>query len=758
MKIHNVMNQSLTKYAKTVIGSAVVAASMISQSVMSQSLEAADAARMAGQQNRAQVILEQLIQQSEMDKQTMRAKGMLAAMLMTNLEFDEAAEQLRQAREVSTRNEWDDVTAELANYQGLYFQKLGQRSQALDAYNQSRTFATRAGLPDIEHQAILNIGLLHEQSDDQELAKASLSVLTESLQKNSSANAAHWLGAGKLALNLSQANALELLQQGLLLADEQKDVFSQSIAYGYLGHLYELAGKSSDAINLTDKAMNYAVQGDFGNLMVQWEWQRGRLFADQGDNERALSAFRRAVIHVEANRQDIPVEYSGGRSSFRETLGPLYADLSRSLIDNASGKTVGQQQALYKEARQSIELIKRTELEDYFNNRCALSAVDDVVLDDIGQFTASLYPIIFDDRLDLLVSINGNISHHTVDVNRATLSAYATTLATNLREKKDFSLQAQKLYEWLVAPVEAQLKREKIQTVVFLPDSVLRLIPLGMLNSGQNYLIEDYAVVTSPGLSIFDPQKTDKRQYSALLAGMSTPGNVVKDLPNDVLGSLLPDSAKYRDMKTRALDAGTEKVARSLSGQALLEMQQALSIPGVEREVDSLARVMPAKTLLNEGFTKATLVNAMVNEPFKVVHIASHGVFGNSAENSFIMAHDQIISMNELETILYSDKFKDQPIELITLSACQTAEGDDRAPLGISGVALQAKVRSALGSLWSISDEGTVKFMELFYANLMTGSMTKSEAVRRAQIEMSKDDRFAHPYYWSPFVLIGNWL
>jgi len=140
------------------------------------------------------------------------------------------------------------------------------------------------------------------------------------------------------------------------------------------------------------------------------------------------------------------------------------------------------------------------------------------------------------------------------------------------------------------------------------------------------------------------------------------------------------------------------------------------------------------------------------------VHIASHGVFGSDANSSFIMAHDQIINMNELEKILYSEKFKDKPVELITLSACQTAEGDDRAPLGISGVALQAKVRSAMGSLWSISDEATVKFMQLFYQNLMSGKMSKAEALQDAQRRFVTDEEFSHPYYWSPFILIGNWL
>lgn len=736
----------------------VVASAFLSLPLNADTLSDADLARQNGRFTDAQIMLESMVEKGGQARADVRALGLLAYLNIVNLDFKNAEKLLERASSIASSKDWPEVKAELANYQGLYHQKLGQYDAALNAYKSGVNIAANAGLSDIEHQAMLNVALLHDQFNKSGDADAQLELLAASLANNSSANAPHWLGAGKLAMLYGKDNAFDLLNKGRELADQQNDVFSQSIANGYLGNLYEKAGKTADALALTDVAISYAQQGDFGNLMVQWEWQRGRIFSDQSDSKRSLAALRRAVLHVEASRQDIPVEYSGGRSSFRETLGPLYSDLARSLLDVAAMSSGEQQQSLYREARQSVELIKRTELEDYFNNRCALNGVDEVVLDNIGQHTASLYPIIFEDRLDILLSINGAISHFSSQVNRSTLSAYSNALASNLREQSDFKLQAQKLYEWIVAPVKPSLDRANIDTIVFLPDGVLRLVPLGMLNSGNNYLIEDFAVVTSPGLSVFDPQPTDHSNFSALLAGLSKPGNVVKDLPNEVLGGLLPKSTSFDDLRSRALANSSNKVAVSMSDNAVSALQDQLAIPGVEREMNRLSAVLPAKTLLNETFTKSNLVNTLMGSPYKVVHVASHGVFGNSAENSFIMAHDQVISMNELESILYSEKFKDDPIELITLSACQTAEGDDRAPLGISGVALKAKVRSAMGSLWSISDDATVKFMEQFYGNLMSGKMTKSEALRNAQISFIKDGEFSHPYFWSPFILIGNWL
>jgi CHAT domain-containing protein len=140
------------------------------------------------------------------------------------------------------------------------------------------------------------------------------------------------------------------------------------------------------------------------------------------------------------------------------------------------------------------------------------------------------------------------------------------------------------------------------------------------------------------------------------------------------------------------------------------------------------------------------------------VHIASHGVFGKTADTSFLMAYDGVINIDELEKLLKSDKFSKQPVELLTLSACQTAEGDDRAPLGLSGIALKAKVRSALGTLWPVSDEAASQLMAEFYKALSKPGISKVQALRQAQIILLKQKKLENPFYWSPFILAGNWL
>ena len=123
------------------------------------------------------------------------------------------------------------------------------------------------------------------------------------------------------------------------------------------------------------------------------------------------------------------------------------------------------------------------------------------------------------------------------------------------------------------------------------------------------------------------------------------------------------------------------------------------------------------------------------------------------------MTWDEKINVNELGTILRSQQLQtDEPLELLVLSACQTAKGDEFATLGIAGVAVRAGARSILASLWSVDDEATTKLMTYFYQELAKADVSKAEAIRRAQIRMSQQEIYTHPYFWSAFILVGNWL
>jgi CHAT domain-containing protein len=245
-----------------------------------------------------------------------------------------------------------------------------------------------------------------------------------------------------------------------------------------------------------------------------------------------------------------------------------------------------------------------------------------------------------------------------------------------------------------------------------------------------------------------------------LLAGLSEPGPVVDEYLRLLRGQAPSEPA--RAAQARGLvgvplrEITSEEVAVD-EEQALTEQLRAdLALPGVDDELASLSAVMPAYTLRNAEFVLAHL-RAEIRKGYSLVHIATHGHFAGDPENSFIMTYDRFLTMNELARVLQAEAYAHDPLELLTLSACQTAQGDERSPLGLSGVAVQSGARSALGSLWPVSDEATQRLLTRFYAHLSEGRLNKAQSLRQAQLELLREEAFAHPFFWSPFVLIGDW-
>ncbi len=162
--------------------------------------------------------------------------------------------------------------------------------------------------------------------------------------------------------------------------------------------------------------------------------------------------------------------------------------------------------------------------------------------------------------------------------------------------------------------------------------------------------------------------------------------------------------------------------------------------------------------MLNAPFTIDAFRREAESGTYRFVHIASHGVFGGSAAASFMLAYDDLLTLDGLQSLLNTEGFRTSPIELLSLSACETAEGDDRSPLGLSGAAIKARAKSVLGSLWPVEDTSARKTMEGFYGALAAPGRSKAQALRQSQLDLLRSAEFSHPFFWAPFVLIGNWL
>jgi CHAT domain-containing protein len=278
------------------------------------------------------------------------------------------------------------------------------------------------------------------------------------------------------------------------------------------------------------------------------------------------------------------------------------------------------------------------------------------------------------------------------------------------------------------------------------------LIPFAALHDDHQFMAERYSISTVTGLTMTDPSAARARKPIALLAGLSVPGPVVERLmAMGFAGSTeLTASAKSRGLESPAVQSPPSGGAGSQS----MNLRTELALPGVRTEIQDIVPMGRSHSLLDGDFTVARFTQEVQSGSYQVVHIASHGFFGRSSGQSFLLAYDDVIKLDDLQRLI-AVQGAQSGIDLLTLSACDTATGDDRAPLGFAGAAIKAHARSVVGTLWAVSDTATQQFMEGFYKNLTQNG--KAEALTRAQRLQIQSPRFSHPFYWAPFVLTGDW-
>jgi CHAT domain-containing protein len=182
------------------------------------------------------------------------------------------------------------------------------------------------------------------------------------------------------------------------------------------------------------------------------------------------------------------------------------------------------------------------------------------------------------------------------------------------------------------------------------------------------------------------------------------------------------------------------------------------ALPNTAEELDGIGALFKTHRLLNQQFRIPQLEQEMKENPFTIVHIASHGKFEREVKNSFLLTFDDKLTMDRLNQVVGYFRFRGQPLELLSLSACQTAAGDDRAALGLAGIAIKAGARSALATLWFVSDEASSALVVDFYRQLQDPSVSKAMALRKAQLKLLENPDYQHPIYWAPFLLLNNWL
>lgn len=767
---------------------ALLASGVAAQSDLVSPLHQGAAYRRQGDLNLAIETLAGAMQQASDPKLKARIAGELGVAYYQAHRYEQAEPLLKQAYQSTTE------PAERLRYAvdlGNLYAARRQAGAALRHYGEAREQATAdAG---VAVSAGLNLARLAAEAE--RLPRLAALALEIAQVSDGRERARYYLNLGQQARVLGTPAlrlAYESLEQARRLTSDVRDRLAAE-ALDELAQLYEDQHRDPDALELTERAIAGLRGAEARDLMVNLEWRRGRVLRRLGQGSLALRAYQRAVDHIEAIRQDIPVEYTDGRSSFRETLEPVYLGLADLLLLQADGAAPEQQAQLMRQARDTVELIKQTELEDFLGDRCLSEAVG-AATRTIPAGTAVLYPIILPERLELLVETAGGLQRRTVKVAAEQLRRESQRLARAMRNLGAYEQGSQQIHSWLIAPIESLLASQLIDTVVIVPDGVLRLLPFAALHDGKQFMAEKYAVAVVPGLTLTRVASPDSRERKTLLAGLSEPGPVVDKLPAGFADAIL-EGASARpaagDSASRALvlrstrafalrgDAGAAAplgappadaeqrkagpvrdaagaVARPAADGARL--RKLLALPGVKGEIDSLGQMRRNQTLFNQEFTLAALQRELTAENHGIVHIASHGFFGGTADTSFIMAFDDVLTMDGLQGLLRSEILRKNPIDLLTLSACETAEGDDRSPLGMSGAALKARAGSVLGSLWPVSDEAAKTMMRTFYQGLSGERGTKIKALQKAQRQLIESADMWHPFFWAPFILIGNWL
>jgi CHAT domain-containing protein len=627
-----------------------------------------------------------------------------------------------------------------ANDLGNLSASRGHKDEAVRYYEEARAGAE--GNASIAVSAGLNLARLAPET--QRLAKlqslsAEIDAVTDVRERGrylvNLGSQARPLGARAVKL------AYESLDRARKIAGQIEDRWLLAEALDSLSQLYEDQNRTADALALTDEGIAQLQGEQAPDFLINLQWRRARLLRKLGQDDLALQAYQAAVEHIESIRQDIPVEYFDGRSSFRETLEPIYLGLADLLLKQADSSRAGDSKTqLFRRARDTVELIKQTELQDYLGDRCIVESARPLRSSALPAGTAVLYPVILDKRLELLLETREGIESRHTDIDARSIRDRALAFAVSIRDAKpEYLEQARELYDIILRPLEATLTRQKIDTIVLVPDGALRLIPMAALHDGKQFAIAKFAIAIAPGLTMTSAAPFEKGTGKMLLAGLSVPGPVL-----DKLSTLALEQLGRSETTTRG---GTRSV----------DLKEGLTLPGVTEEIAELKRNPRSDRLLNEEFTVDRFRQQVSTGSYRIVHIASHAMFSRSAETSFILAYDDVLTIDELQTLLRTEQVQKNPIELLSLSACQTAEGDDRAPLGIAGAALRARAQTALGSLWPVDDQATKTLMVRFYELLAGEGTSKAHALQRAQLELIGNRSFEHPFFWASFILVGSW-
>lgn len=509
-----------------------------------------------------------------------------------------------------------------------------------------------------------------------------------------------------------------LIDKALTQAQQINNPRAQSYAFGTLARLLTQTQASPLEIQATyEQALTLAQSIQAWDIAYQWQRELGQIYQDQGDRTKATTAYRAAIKSLDQVRGNLTTINPDLQFSFKEKVEPAYRQYMRFLLSQAQPNLAEVVQV--NESRQIAEL----------ENFLQCGKLDLVPLNQIAtpkNQPAIVHVIDLGDITGVIVQSTNRTLHHYA-INSKRLKGAAENLLANLQSEQlsqtdpaVFLKHAQTLEQVILQPAREQSMIPPTGSLVFVLDTLLQNIPMGLLYDGQHFLVETYSISVAPGSQIREPQSLPSSQLKALIAGLSKV------------------SPSFQD----------PRAPKGLS-----------PLPEVEIEVKSIQQYLTDSVqLLNEDFTAKRFQSEVSSTVFPIVHVTTHGQFSSDPKRTLLLSWDQLIDAFQLSQLLKAPTQRGQAgIELLVLSACQTARGDRRSTLGIAGIAAQSGARSTVATLWLVDADSTAVLMNEFYRGLQN-HLSKSEALRQAQISLIQSPAFNHPYYWAPFILVGSWL
>ncbi|MGK7923054.1 MAG: CHAT domain-containing protein [Trichodesmium sp.] len=625
-------------------------------------------------------------------------------------EFSNALKFYQQALEIYEENQDNLNIAKTLDEIGVVYRRQEKYSQALEYHQQALAINEELGDKEGKSASIHNIGLVYRESGE-------------------------------------YSQSLEFLTHTLILDQQLENLNGERISLADIGKLLEKQNQPELAIIFYKKSINITekIRKDIETLPVeeQESYVDGSISEIYRDLSNLLLAEKRAIESqqiVDLLKVQEVFEYMRGMEPDHQKSNEIimlemeniftekYNDFLKEIAANA-----GQNQDISLEKLVTIHDFlsseEITEIKSEINKKASSQRLSPEMLVQLQaelkehqkENAVVLYPLILEDRLELiLVTPNSPPIHRTVLVNKKEFERVLLIFRLGLidiREVNNISdsravKAGLKLYNWLIEPIENDLK--KIQTIIYAADGKLRYIPLAALYDGEKWLAERFKVNNITAASIIDLSPRRNRNIR-ILAGALNQGNY----------------------------------SFSIGGRQF--EFKALPFAGVE--VEKLASIFPqTKKLLGDDFSKQFMELRMGSH--SLIHFATHSVFiSGSPEDSFILYGDgELANLREIENWnLYG-------VELVVLSACETGKGkqlgDGSEILGFGYQMQAAGAAASLATLWQVDDRGTSEFMNDFYTALKDG-INKTGAIQKAQIAMINSE-YNHPYYWAPFILIGN--